>query len=185
MGRIRKIMKDDILDAAERVVVKLGAAGLSIDAVAQEAGVSKSTVVYDHKSKSALLEALIDRRMHQELERQAELVAAAKDTPHPELYGRITAAERVVDDVERAVAIAISASMSSEEKIQQQMREWTQTDLDAISKGPKPKAALMAYLALCGFCVTEFFGFHQWSDEERTSILEGVRTIYTSFPDKT
>lgn len=185
MGRTRKIKKDDILDAAERVVLKLGAAGLSIDAVAQEAGVSKSTVVYDHKSKSALLEALIDRRMGIELERQAVAVAAAADTPHPELFGRIEAAARVVDDTERAVAFAVCASVSSEEKLQQQMRSWTLDDLNAMAAGPKPKAALMAYLALSGFFVTELFGFHQWSAEEQSSILEGVRMIYTSYPEET
>lgn len=184
MGRIRRIQKDDILDAAERVVMKLGAAGLSIDAVAQEAGVSKSTVVYDHKSKSLLLEALIDRRLSQELERQAKSIEDAADTPHPELFGRIKLAERVVDDAERAVAMAISASVSSEEKLQQQMRDWTLTDLKAMAEGPRPEAALMAYLALSGFYFTELFGFHQWSEDDQARILEGVRTIYTSYPEK-
>lgn len=184
MGRIRRIMKDDILDATERVVMKLGAAGLSIDAVAQEAGVSKSTVVYDHKSKSALLEALIDRRLTKEMERQAAGVAEAADTPHPELYGRIKVAERAVDEAERAVAMAISASLSSEEKLQKQMQDWTQSDLEAMASGPRPQAALMAYLALSGFYFTELFGFHQWSTEDQSRILEGVRTIYTSYPEK-
>lgn len=184
MGRTRRIMKDDILDAAERVVMKLGASGLSIEAVAQEAGVSKSTVVYDHKSKSALLEALIDRRLAQELERQARSVAEAADTPHPELFGRIKSAERVVDEAERAVAMAISASVSHEEKLQQQMRDWTSADLQAMADGARPQAALMAYLALSGFYFTELFGFHQWSEKEQSEILEGVRTIYASYPDK-
>lgn len=184
MGRIRKIMKDDILDAAERVVVKLGAAGLSIDAVAQEAGVSKSTVVYDHKSKSALLEALIDRRMKIEIDRQTAEVAKAKDMPHPELFGRIKAAEQGITDADRAVSLAISASVSQEEKVQQQMRDWTLADLEAMSNGPKPEAALMAYLALTGVYVTELFAFHQWTEEERAKILDGVRTIYATYPDK-
>jgi AcrR family transcriptional regulator len=184
VGRIRRIQKDDILDAAERVVMKLGAAGLSIDAVAQEAGVSKSTVVYDHKSKSALLEALIDRHLSQELELQAKFVDDAVDTPHPALFGRIKRAERVVDDTERAVAMAISASVSSEEKLQQQMRDWTLADLKAMADGPRPEAAMMAYLALAGFYFTELFGFHQWSQDDQAKILEGVRTIYTSYLEK-
>jgi AcrR family transcriptional regulator len=184
VGRIRKIMKDDILDAAERVVIKLGAAGLSIDAVAQEAGVSKSTVVYDHKSKSALLEALIDRRMKIEIERQEQEVANAKNTPHPELFGRIKAAEQGITDVDRAVSIAISASVSQDEKVQKLMRDWTLVDLEAMSSGPKPEAALMAYLTLTGVYVTELFAFHQWSEDERAKILEGVRTIYNSYPEK-
>ncbi|MEB2847887.1 TetR family transcriptional regulator [Rhizobiales bacterium RZME27] len=183
MGRIRKIMKDDILDAAERVVMKLGAAGLSIDAVAQEAGVSKSTVVYDHKSKSVLLEALIDRRMKIEIDRQAEEVEKAKDTPHPELFGRIKAAEQGMTDLDRAVSMAIGASVSQDEKVQKLMRDWTLVDLEAMSGGPKPEAALMAYLALTGIYVTELFAYHQWTEDERAKILEGVRTIYATYPN--
>ncbi|MBO4225246.1 TetR/AcrR family transcriptional regulator [Bradyrhizobium neotropicale] len=182
MSRTRKITTDDILDAAERVVIRLGAAGLSIDAVAQEAGVSKSRVVYDHRSKSALLEALIDRRVKAELERIEQAVAENAGTPHPELFGRIADAERIPDDRDKAIAVAISASMSSEEKIQQQMRDWTMKDLRAMAAGARPKAALMAYLALTGFYVTELLGFHQWGTAERSEILAGIRTIYTSYP---
>lgn len=184
MGRIRKITRDDILDAAERVVMRLGAAGLSIDAVAQEAGVSKSTVVYDHKSKAALLEALIDRRIAIEMDRLAQSVADHAHTPHPELFGRIAVAERMPDETEKAVAMAISASMSSEEKLQEQMREWTAMDLKAMANGDGPKAALMAYLALTGFYCTELFSFYHWSEAERAEILDAIRVIYTSYPDR-
>ena len=115
MARTRKISTDDILDAAERVVMRDGAAGLSIDAVAQEAGVSKSRVVYDHKSKSALLEALIDRHMSAEEARIRDAVGSHSEAPHPELFGRISLAEEAPDDIDRAVCFAISAAMSSEE----------------------------------------------------------------------
>ncbi|MCD2174354.1 TetR/AcrR family transcriptional regulator [Rhizobium sp. C4] len=183
MGRIRKIKKDDILDAAERVVMKLGAAGLSIDAVAQEAGVSKSTVVYDHKSKSALLCALIDRRVSAEQARQEQAIAGAKDTPHPELFGRLKAAEREIDDVDRAVAMAIGASVSHEEELHHQLREWTAMDIKAMSTGPKPEAALLALLALTGFQCNSFLGFHRWKPEEQARILESIRNMYATYPE--
>lgn len=183
MGRNRRITKDDILDAAERVVMKLGATGLSIDAVAQEAGVSKSTVVYDHKSKSALLRALIDRRLSAEMERQEQSIAAAKDTPHPELFGRIDAATREIDDIDRAVAMALSVSVSHEEALHEQMREWTTLDLNAMAAGPKPEAALLAYLALMGFQCNSFFGFHHWEPDEKARILENIRTLYATYPE--
>lgn len=176
-------MKDDILDAAERVVMRLGAAGLSIDAVAQEAGVSKSTVVYDHKSKSALLEALIDRQMSAEKERTRAAVTECADTPHPELFGRIAVAQRMPNDAEKAVALAVSTSVGSEEKLMQDMKDWTADDLRAMAAGAKPKAAMMAYLALTGFYCTELFDFHSWNEAERNEIIDGVRTIYHSFPD--
>lgn len=183
MGRTRKIMQDDILDAAERVIVRLGAAGLSIDAVAQEAGVSKSSVVYDHKSKNALMEALIDRLVANEMKRNAISVQEHAATPHPELFGRIAAASPAPTDKDKAIALAISVSMSNEAKLQERMRQWTAVDLDAMSSGPKPKAALMAYLALTGFYCTELFDYHTWEEGERDDILEGIRSIYHSYKD--
>jgi len=184
VGRTRRIMKGDILDAAERVIVRLGAAGLSIDAVAQEAGVSKATVVYDHKSKTALLEALIDRLVSKEVERTETSVREHASSPHPELFGRIAAAVPMLSEADKAVAMAISASVSSEEKLQERMREWTTTDLKAMAEGQKPEAALMAYLALTGFYCIEIFESHTWSETERNEILDGIRTIYNSYPDE-
>jgi len=183
MGRTRKISEDDILDAAVRVVSKLGAAGLSIDAVAQEAGVSKARVVYDHKSKSALLEALVDRKVKADMAYVEDCVKGAANSPHPELFGRIASAERVLDETDRAVALAVSASLSSDERLQKTLRDWTDLDLEMMRSGPKPEAALMAYLALSGFFCTELFGFHTWPEDERRQILDGIRSIYCSLPD--
>ncbi|MFD2250351.1 AcrR family transcriptional regulator [Pseudochelatococcus lubricantis] len=181
MARSRKIEEDDVLDAAERVIVRLGAAGLSIDAVAREAGISKARVVYTHKSKRALLEALIDRRLKAEKLRTREIVEVSRDTPHPELFGRIAAAAEFPRHEDRAIMLAISASLSSEEKLQNLMREWTMEDLEAMESGSRPRAALMAYLALTGFYCIEHFDFNRWDAAERLRILEDIRTIFMSF----
>ena len=182
MTRSRRITSDDILDAVERVVVRLGASGLSIDAVAQEAGVSKSRVVYDHKSKSALLEALIERHIELEEARVSEAVAAAKGTTHPELFGRIALAETEFNELDKAVAMAISAAMTNEDSLQMRLREWTQQDLAAVTDTDRPEAGLLAYLTLCGFYWIELGGFHQWSAEERSRILNGIRKIFAAHP---
>lgn len=63
MGRKRVIDQQAVLDAAERVVGRDGAANLTIDAVAREAGINKASVLYDHKSKQALVEAVVDRAL--------------------------------------------------------------------------------------------------------------------------
>jgi AcrR family transcriptional regulator len=183
MARTRKIIADDILDAAERVVTRSGAAGLSIDAVAQEAGVSKSRVVYDHKCKADLLEALVDRQMAREREHLAKAVPEHADTPHPELFARIAVCGRQSNDTEKAVVLALCASMPEQGELQTRMREWTAAVLEAMASGPRPKAALMAFLALNGLSCLELFGFHQWDEAERAAILDGIRTIYASFPE--
>ena len=51
MGRKRTIEPDAVLDAAEQVVMRDGAARLTLDAVACAAGISKASVLYDYKTK--------------------------------------------------------------------------------------------------------------------------------------
>ena len=53
--------QDQILDAAARVVERQGAAHLTIDAVAAEAGLSKGGVLYHFPSKHALLSGMLER----------------------------------------------------------------------------------------------------------------------------
>ncbi len=180
MARTKKVSTHEILDAVERVVVKFGVSRLSIDVVAREAGISKSRVVYDYKSKTALLEALIDRQFQRDKERIDILVLECAETPHPELFARIKRAEQAPDDIERAVALAVSSSMSSEVSLQRKMREWTVHDLKAMEAGEKPEAARIVYFALIGFNCHEWFGLVNWSNQERFSFLEGIRAMYAS-----
>lgn len=184
MKRNRRISPDDVLDAAERVVLKSGSSGLSIDAVAKEAGISKSQVVYDHKTKSGLLEALVGRQLQRDGDFVKASVEACAGTQHPELFGRIKAAATGWEETERAVCMAVSASLSSDDRLQQLMRRWQKNDLDAIAAGPRPRAALAAYLALSGFSCMELFGFHSYSDEAREALLADIKKIYESFPDE-
>jgi AcrR family transcriptional regulator len=50
-----------ILDAVERIVVARGVGGLTLEAAAREAGVSKGGLLYHFASKEALLTGLLDR----------------------------------------------------------------------------------------------------------------------------
>lgn len=53
--------RERILEAAERLVSEIGAARLTLDAVAHSAGISKGGLLYHYPSKEALLSALAQR----------------------------------------------------------------------------------------------------------------------------
>ncbi len=61
MGRRRTIDRDQLLDAAEAVIGREGAAGLTIDAVAKEMGITKGGVQYCFGTKDALIDAIFER----------------------------------------------------------------------------------------------------------------------------
>ena len=61
MGRTRRIDRDKVLDAAERIVAEEGPSSLTIDAVAKAMGITKGGVQYCFGSKDALVSALLTR----------------------------------------------------------------------------------------------------------------------------
>ena len=79
--------------------------------------------------------------------------------------------------------MAVSASLASDDRLQELMRNWQKADLDAIAAGTRPRAALVAYLALSGFSCMELFGFHKWPEEDRQVLLDDIKTMYESFPE--
>src|SRR5437868_5504139 len=56
-----KGVRDRLLDAAERVVVRDGVQNLTLEAVAREAGVSKGGLLYHFHTKSELVIAIVER----------------------------------------------------------------------------------------------------------------------------
>lgn len=56
--------RDSLLDAAKRVVQRVGAGNLTLDAVAKEAGVSKGGLLYHFPSKADLLRGMVAHAMH-------------------------------------------------------------------------------------------------------------------------
>ncbi|GBQ15099.1 TetR family transcriptional regulator [Komagataeibacter rhaeticus DSM 16663] len=61
MARPRTIDRESVLDSAEQLVQRQGAAALTLDAVARAAGITKGGLQYCFGSKDDLITALIDR----------------------------------------------------------------------------------------------------------------------------
>jgi AcrR family transcriptional regulator len=82
--------RDRILDAAEQLVAEQGASNLTLDAVAQAAGVSKGGLLYHYPNKDALLAAMIERHCDDLDERCArELEGLPADQPSSRLKASI------------------------------------------------------------------------------------------------
>ena len=61
MGRKKTIDREALLDVAEGIVNRQGAAALTIDAVAKAAGITKGGVQYSFGSKDDLINAMFER----------------------------------------------------------------------------------------------------------------------------
>ncbi len=58
------VMIERVLGSAESLVTRQGIGSLTMDAVAAEAGVSKGAVLHHFRTKDALVEALVSRKLH-------------------------------------------------------------------------------------------------------------------------
>src|SRR3546814_4107436 len=109
MARPRTIDRDAVLDAAQRVVARDGAAGLTLEAVAAEAGISKASVLYDYGTKQALMKALIERRIAAEDSRIGEIEAGLGAVPDAAIRARLASELRDLTDEDRSVALSLCA----------------------------------------------------------------------------
>ena len=175
MGRKRRIDQSIILDATERVVVREGAANLTLDAVAKEAGIGKATVLYDFKSKQALIEAVIDRAFVTDNARHAALEAELAGDGDLAIRGRIRGAANMPPEDFRPVALNLSAALVLDSNLRRKMQANQATAIQRILKtSESPRGALLAYLAVEGLKFLELLDFHRFDDAERSRIIAEI-----------
>ncbi|KRB83027.1 TetR family transcriptional regulator [Sphingomonas sp. Root710] len=183
MGRKRIIERDAILDAAERVVVRDGAANLTLDAVAKEAGISKAAVLYDTKTKQAVVEAVIERAF----DRDANLHANAEAKIEGEnvaIRGRIAVASEPPPQTFRPAALNLSAALMLDERLRAQMQKHqAMTVARIVETSSSPRGALLAYLALEGLKFLEYLDFHHFTPGERSRVIEEIAWLLDARPD--
>ncbi|WP_240231395.1 TetR/AcrR family transcriptional regulator [Devosia lacusdianchii] len=177
MGRKQTIDRGAILDAAERVVLRSGAASLTIDAVAKEAGVSKGGVLYAFTTKDALISAMLNRvTASYDTAMEAQL-AALGDAPLARPRAHV-AASRDEDAPSSARALALMASFirapDYQKETQQYYRELMASADPASEAGRRARLAL---LATEGAFIMRGFGLYAFSEEEWHAIHQDIVAI--------
>ncbi|MBM0207545.1 TetR family transcriptional regulator [Micromonospora sp. STR1s_5] len=169
--------------AARDAVRRNGAARLTLDAVAAEAKISKASVLYDYKTKVALITAVIERRVAAENERIQSRIRELGAGPDAVIRGRIAAASRSVSDADRAVAVSLCAAAARDAAlrapIQDAYRHWTS---EIARTSTSPRGALLAFLALEGLMLMEWFGLQSWPERERERLLAEIEWLLHQSP---
>lgn len=183
MGRHRTIDRKAVLDAAERVVSREGAAHLTLEAVAAEAGISKASVLYDYKTKRALIRAVIERRVAAEKAYIQTFVDALAGQPDAQIRGRLAAASRLWSDEERAVALTLCAALAQDAELREPIQQINRELIEEItSQSAHPRGAMLAFLAAQGLMLMEWFGLHGWSADERERLVAEIGWLVDQSP---
>lgn len=183
MGRKRVIDQEQILDAAEFVVARDGAARLTLDAVAARAGISKGSVVYDYKSKQALIEAVVQRAVRRDNTVNTEAAERLGDVGSAVIRGRIEAAAAPFPEEFRGVALNLTAALAQDEQLRAIFQANQAAVIrDVVQGSDNPRGALLSYLALEGLKFLESLDFHHWPPDERARILDDIRWLVDAVP---
>ena len=176
MGRPRTIDRDKVLDAAEAVVSEVGAAGLSIDAVAKAAGVTKSGVQHCFGTKQQLIDAMFDRWEAEFDEEVAKLVGDDSD-PINQIRADIEATMRT-DEVDSARSAVLMAALVQTPEQRQRAQKWYRQRMERLDASTElGRRTRLAFLASEGLFMLRSFGLMDVSEDEWTSVFTDILAL--------
>lgn len=172
MSRTPKISSEQIIAGAERVVARLGAGGLSFEAVAREAGVSKGAVLHYFGTKDALVSAMVER-----------LVQRLSPSNHPDPaagnLGSLIDRAEATHGARDPAASALLAALAQDLSVLAPLRAASRTYLDRLGTSALgPDRARLLNFAIDGLWMSEVLGISPLSDAERASFFDYLRREY-------
>ena len=164
--------RERIIDAAEQVVIELGAKHLTFDAVASKAGVSRGGLLYHFPDKEALLKGMLDRLMKRATERRAKKRAELPEGMEQEIVAHVLSSLEENDKAERARAAALFASGAHDPRLLAPVKEKYRKLMDDFTGGGLrfERAAVIA-LATDGLRLLELLSVSPFDEEERSRIV--------------
>jgi AcrR family transcriptional regulator len=164
-------VRQTLIQAAGLIILRSGIHAMTLDAVAKEAGTSKGGLLHHFRSKSELLNALLDEllaRFEQSLSRFAE------DDPEP--AGRYTRAyiraSLETTPEENQFGIALIAALLHDPDLIQRWREATRTWIERDLSEADPVQSLLLRLAADGVWLTDTFRLHPLDPGMRTKVIQ-------------
>ncbi|GEM45181.1 TetR/AcrR family transcriptional regulator [Deinococcus cellulosilyticus] len=158
--------RSQILDAAYRLIQRSGAASLTIEAVAKEAGLSKGGVLYHFSSKQKLIEGMLEASLshfEQEMQKYPQEGAGAKTRA----YVEATFDSPAVPEIPSAIMAAIATDASYLRIYQDRYQIW-QAELN--QDGLSPERAMLLRLAADGLWMADIFGLSAPTGEAREKL---------------
>ena len=170
--------RDRLLDAAETLACSVGAANLTLDGVAQAAGVSKGGLLYHFPSKDALLAAMLERHVDQ---LDASCCKLLETLPAGDAAAGLKAwvlSMLQPDPVRRDMGAAVLAAAANNPALLDCLRERHAARIGQVvaSSGNFALAAVIM-LAVDGFVQSEIWRVSTFTDEQRAAIVRQLLAL--------
>ena len=175
---LRGSSRETILDAAEAVVLASGAVHLTLDAVAERAGVSKGGLLYNFPTKETLLQAMVDRNLRRVGQDHAAALAQLPPGPGRELKAFVHMTAQKSMCAEKRLGGSLLAASANDPKLLEpvhRFHQWRLEMIDAAARDGLPfERTAVASLALDGLCLLEMLGLSPFSVDQRGRILDDL-----------
>ena len=171
--RNARATKSLIFEACKRVLETKGSRGLTLDAVAEEAGLSKGGLLYHFPNKERLVQELFEHVIgyfDEQIERICEQEENAKGS-YLRAYAR-GSIEQVLDPGIAKFLASLFASVDEFPWVHGFMQEkYVEWQAKIETAGVDPVKASLFRLTIDGMWFTEMFQYAPPSDERRTEVL--------------
>ncbi len=174
--------KDSILDAAENIVLRDGAAHLTLDAVAGETQLSKGGLLHHFPSKDELIRGMV-LRLCRRFDLEVERLVAADPCP----TGRMTRAllnaifpESPNEDVARQerLSAGLVAAVANNPALLATLKESSdRAEAAMLDDGIDPVKAMIIHMACDGIWMSGLFGIAHPAPELKGKVLERLRQM--------
>ena len=175
------ICVDKLLDAAQTVVLQGGAASITLDAVAAEAGVSKGGLLHHFPSKEKLIEAMVVRIV---AEWRQDVMEAIEAQPHgPGRVARAFLAMSFEDhpdfaDCVRRSTVVLLTALTANPKLVQPLRDvYRELETLIANDGLKPGYGEAVLSAIDGLWFSKIFGTRDVSAERSAAIRASLARL--------
>ncbi len=171
-----------LLQAATEIVAERGGGRLTLDAVAERAGISKGGLLYNFPSKDALLSAMIaDMVAYYEQLRDSHY-AALLPQPHRFAHAML-ATLNDFNTHDRKVAQGLLATISEHPDLLQPVREKIAETFARLQRESEdPGRAVLAWLAMEGLCNLDLLTLSPLSETQRLWAIAAVHTLLEGQP---
>ena len=179
--RIYPSARDKILDATERVILRDGPHGVSVDAVLLESGMSKGGFFHHFPSKTALLLGLFDRLTRAVAASAERSVGGDAGAPARSLCAQIRLAfDRPPRERERnrALVMALVVGVMESTEVAARARKANRHALaTARAEGVDTGTALVIQLALDGYFLGESYKTIKLDGDERAALCASLLAL--------
>jgi AcrR family transcriptional regulator len=163
--------RDEILQAASRLVYNQGVAHLTLEGVAQEAAISKGGLLYHFPNKEALITGMLDQYLAAFEARIEQILAKeAEDSPGRWLRAYVQATFQESWDEPSAVISVLAAAVSTPALLDGLRDRYALWLKKATDKGLSPQTAMLVMQATDGMWYSDLLGLKLLGEEERKQV---------------